>query len=102
MQDNTQLVEVDVGDMVALLVDKYSERPQIARVREVKEESIRVEWYDGMWTGRWKLYKYRVGKKSVVWEEEVNRKCIVCKSVTLTKDNQLHTTTRKELKTLYR
>ena len=50
---------------------------------------------------KWKLYKYRVGKKMVVWEEDIERTCVVHKQVALTKDNRLDSRTKKELKTLY-
>ena len=48
---------MEVGSIVALLVDKYNERPQIGRV---KGDSIQVEWYDGMWYEKWKLQSFLI------------------------------------------
>ena len=49
--------------------DKHNESPQIARVKEVKEGKIKVEWFAESWREKWRLYKYKVGKKTAVWEE---------------------------------
>ena len=35
-------------------MDKYNERPQIARVKELKGDKIRVEWFHGSWSGKWR------------------------------------------------
>ena len=82
-------------------MDKYSERPQIARVKEVKGDKIKIDWFDGSWSGKWRLYRYKVGKKTVVWEEEIEQTCIVQRNITLTKDNRLDSHTKKQLKTAY-
>ena len=92
---------MEVGSIVALLVEKYNERPQIGRVKEVKGDSIRVEWYDGTWYGKWKLYKYREGRRTVVWEEDLKLTCIVHKNVTFSADGRLHPGSRRDLRKLY-
>ena len=93
---------MEVGNVVALLVEKYNERPQIGRVKEVKSDAVRVEWYDGTWNGKWKMYKYWKGRRKVVWEEDVNKSCIVYKNVCFTGDNRLDTKTKKELRIVYK
>lgn len=82
-------------------MEKYNERPQVARVKQVKGEKVRVEWFDGSWRGKWKVYKYKVGRKTVVWEEDVDKECVIHRRVVLTKDSYLDSQTKKELKIAY-
>ena len=51
---------MEIGGFVALLVKKYNERPQVGRVKEVKGDKIRVEWYDGTWNGKGEMENVRV------------------------------------------
>ena len=93
---------MEVGSLVALLVEKYNERPQIGRVKEVKRSMVRIEWYDGTWNGKWKIYTYWEGRKRVVWKEDVDRTAIVYNNTCLTQDNRLDTNTKKQLRIAYK
>lgn len=93
---------MEVGSIVALLVEKYNERPQIGRVKEVKRDMVRVEWYDGTWNGKWKIYKYWEGRRKVVWEEDLDKTNIVHKDICFTHDNRLDSKTKKELRIAYK
>ena len=93
---------MEVGSIVALLVEKYNERPQIGRVKEVKRDMVRVEWCDGTWNGKWKIYKYWEGRRKVVWEEDLDKTNIVHKGVCFTHDNRLDSKTKKELRIAYK
>ena len=93
---------MEVGSLVALLVEKYNERPQIGRVKEVKRGMVRIEWYDGTWNGKWKIYTYWEGRKRVVWEEDVDRTAIAYNNICLTQDNRLDTNTKKQLRISYK
>lgn len=93
---------MEIGSFVALLVEKYNERPQIGRVKEVKRNMVRVEWYDGTWNGKWKIYKYWEGRRKVVWEEDLDKTCIVSKKICFTQDNCLDSNTKKELRIVYK
>ena len=94
---------MEIGETVALLVTKYHERPQIGRVKSVDEErqKVVIEWYDGGWTTKWKLYKYKSGRKFEIWTEEVNSKDIIKRNIKLTPSNRLPSNLVKELKNLY-
>ena len=62
---------------------------------------VRVEWCDGTWNGKWKTYKYWEGRRKVVWEEDLDKPCIVFKKVCFTHDYHLDSNTRKELRISY-
>lgn len=87
---------------MALLVEKYNERPQIGRVKEVKGNIIRVEWYDGTWNGKWKFYKYWQGRRKVVWEEDLDKTSVVYTDICFNRDNRLEPKTKKELRIVYK
>ena len=47
----------------------------------MKRVLVRIEWYDGTWSGKWKIYRYWEGRKRVVWEEDVDRTAIVYNNI---------------------
>ena len=87
-------------EFVALLCPQYNERPQVAKVKKVHPESVTVEWYDGSWTSSWKLYRYKLGRKTMTWEEDVLKKDAIDK-VNFTKSMRLTAQTIRKLKSLY-
>ena len=74
------------GEIVALFLEKYNERPQIGRVKTVdrEREKLMIEWYDGGWTTKWKLYEYKEGRKKVIWTEEVDLKDLIFMNIVFT------------------
>ena len=66
-------------------------------------DKLHVRWYDGSWTGKWKLYKYYIiiGRKEMTWEEEVDASHFVLRDVKLTSTGRLPLKTKQKLKELY-
>ena len=90
-----------MGDMVALCCPQYSERPQLAKILSIKDSKLTVQWYDGSWTGQWKVYTYTIGRKEVDWVEEVPFEYVVSDSVDFTPKGNLTAKCRRELKKAY-
>ena len=65
-------MQVQVGSMVALCCPQYNEQPQLAKVLDVGQNKLKVQWFDGSWSGKWKVYKYKVGRKVMEWVEDVH------------------------------
>ena len=64
---------------------KYNERPQLGQVLEVKENKVSIKWYDGTWSGKWKVYTYMDGRNSVAWVETLPVSDIIIGKIELTK-----------------
>ena len=86
---------------MALYCTQYNERPQIGQILEVKEEKATVKWYDGTWRGKWKVYTYREGRKTVAWLETLPVSAIIAGKVELTQNGQLSKASKDKLKKLY-
>ena len=63
---------MEVGGLVALLVEKYNERPQIGKGGEERHGQSR---YDGKWNGKWKI----LGRKGRL--EDVDTTAIVYSNI---------------------
>ena len=98
---NLQIV-ASAGELVALCCPQYNERPQIGLVLKVASNKLHVRWYDGSWTGKWKIYKYFLGRKEMTWEEEVDITHLVLRDVQLTSAGRLSLKTKRKLKELYK
>ena len=61
---------------MALLCLQYNERPQIGQILQIDRNVATIKWFDGTWNSKWKVYTYKVGKKTVAWEEEVQVKIL--------------------------
>ena len=90
-----------MGDLVALLCAQYNERPQIGKILKVSRKVATIRWFDGTWSGRWKVYTYKVGKKTMTWEEEVKLEEILDNDVNFTAGMKLSMITKRKLQTLY-
>ena len=73
-------MQVQVGSMVAFCCPQYNERPQLAKVLDVGQNKLKVQWFDGSWSGKWKVYKYKVGRKVMEWVEDVHQSHLVATS----------------------
>lgn len=93
--------EITVDMLVALVSDRYVERPMIARVKEVRGEILVVVWLVGSWTTSWSVCKKREGRGYVEWIEEVSKESVVLFDFALTSSGKLRSTTTRELKEVY-
>ena len=83
---------------MALLCQKYHERPQIGEVLEVKGSQV----IDGTWTGRWRVYTYKDKRKSLVaWIETLPVDEIIRRDIKLTKGGSLSKIVKDQLRDLY-
>ena len=89
--------DVKPGELVALCCEKYNERPQIALVLKVDKKKIQVQWYDGSWTSKWKVYEYYLGRKKLTWEEEVDANQVIIRGIRLTPSGRLSSQTKDKL-----
>ena len=80
---------------------KYNERPQLGQVLEVKENKVSIKWYDGTWSGKWKVYTYMDGRNSVAWVETLPVSDIIIGKIELTKSCSLPKATKDKLRDLY-
>ena len=83
---------------MALLCLQYNERPQIGQILKIVAT---IKWFDGTWNSKWKVYTYKVGKKTVVWEEEVQVKEILTNDVVFTDGMRLSMSCKHKLQNLY-
>ena len=89
-----------MGDLVALMCTKYNERPQIGKIIKISKDAT-IKWFDGTWNSKWRVYTYKVGKKTMVWEEEVKVKDILTNEVFFTPAMRLPVTIKQKLQNLY-
>ena len=69
---------------MGILCQKYNERPQIGEVIRVPDngqQTVKLRWYDGTYSTRWKVYTYRSGRKIVPWDEEIDIKEIITRNL---------------------
>ena len=93
--------KIATGMLVALMSESSSERPLIAKVKEIRGDKLFVLWMDGKWTAVWRECKKREGSKYVEWTDEVPRASVVLFDFQLTSSGKLRTTTLRELKGIY-
>ena len=87
---------------MALLCQKYHERPQIGEVLEVKGSQVTIKWFDGTWTGRCRVYTYKDKRKSLVaWTETLPVDEIIHRDIKLTKGGSLSKIVKDQLRDLY-
>ena len=93
--------EIDVGMLVAIDLDKYKERPLIAKVKETKDDKLAVAWMAGSWTTPWSVCKRRTGRTREEWLEEVSRDSVILFDFELTPTGKLRSASIRELKNSY-
>lgn len=93
--------DIDVGMLVAIDLDKYRERPLIAKVKETKDDKLVVAWMAGSWTTPWSVCKRWTGRTREEWLEEVSRESIILFDFELTPTGKLRSASIKELKNSY-
>ncbi len=66
--------QVEVGDYVAVYLDKYDpEQPQIRKITSISsmDETVDIEWYMGCYSGIWKVCMIGRGTTRKVWSVSV-------------------------------
>ena len=94
--------DIEEGMLVAVILDKYRERPLIGRVNEVFGDKLLLAWMYGHWTTNWSICKKRQGQRMVEWTEEVEKSAVVLFDFQLTSTRKLRRATISELKRVYR
>ena len=91
------------GEIVALRCLKYQERPQLGMVLQVADDEVTIKWYDGSWSGRWKVYTYKESQNSepIAWVETLPIGDIITGKIELTKSCSLPKATKEKLRDLY-
>ena len=66
-----------MGDIVAFRCVKHQKRPQLEMVLEMKDDKATIKWYDGTWTGKWKVYTYKNSRnlESMAWVKTAHTCC---------------------------
>ena len=97
------LQEYQEGEIVALRCLKYQERPQLGMVLQVADDEVTIKWYDGSWSGRWKVYTYKESRNSepIAWVETLPIGDIINGKIELTKSCSLPKATKEKLRDLY-
>lgn len=93
--------DIEKGMLVAVLSDKYREKPLIGRVDELSGEKLHLTWMYGHWTTNWSICKKREGQRMVEWTEEVDKSTVVLFDFQLTSSGKLRQATVRELKRVY-
>lgn len=86
---------------MACYVDKYEdEEPQLAKIVNVKSESIEVHWMQGSYSDPWHPCKRKMGRQYEPWIEEIPRSTVLYQ-VVLTSNSRLTEPMKKKLKLSY-
>ena len=72
-------------------------------VLQVADDEVTIKWYDGSWSGRWKVYTYKESRNSepIAWVETLPIVDIITGKIELTKSCSLPKTTKEKLRDLY-
>ena len=93
--------DIKSGMLVALKSDLHQDRPLIARVNQVKGNTLSVTWQYGRWTTSWDVLKKREGRVYTEWIEEVPKDDVLLFDFELTSSGKLRSATVTELKRVY-
>ena len=64
-------LNIEVGCYVAVRCRKYKDRPLIRKVAEISKGNVLLEWMIGTYSGTWRAWKGREGKRSVTLTDEI-------------------------------
>ena len=90
-----------IGDYAALKLPHYPEEPQIGKIIEIKETTLKVDWLKGAYSILWKQQLLQKGRKLVHWEGEVERKFVLPCNVEFTKSKGMTSSSVGNLKAAY-
>ena len=82
-------------------VPEYSDKePQIGKVIEVCEKSIKVAWLEGSYSKTWTLCKIKNGRNLIDWEEVIEKEYVLC-PIQLDALGKLDNAIKNKLKSMY-
>ena len=93
------LAEITVGTFVAVHIDNWDKVPVIGNVVEVKEETIKVHYWQGSFKGKFR--PQNVPRSCSPWVDELPKTCVILCSFSLSDENKLLPSTRKYLQEEY-
>jgi hypothetical protein len=72
-------------------------------VLQTKDDEVTIKWYDGSWSGKWKVYTYKESRNSefVAWVETLPIGDIIFGKIELTKSCLLPKAAKEKLRDLY-
>ena len=92
---------IEEGQLVALNVENCHLRPLIAKVLEIKAETIDVVWLEGSYCKPWKIAKKKQGRALVDWIDGVPKSSVLLFDFQFTKTDRLRKATIEHLKEAY-
>ena len=93
--------DLELGECVAVLSNKYNERPLLGRVTAIFDDEIQMDWMVGTYSGMWRDWKGRVEGKPVVFCDRIKIDQVVMRSIQFTNGKRLKSDTVCELKQRY-
>ena len=67
----------------------------------MKDNKVTIKWYDGTWSGMWKVYTCKDSRNSVALVETLPVSDIIVRKIELTKSCSLPKATKDKLRDLY-
>ena len=92
------------GHLVAVTCENCELEPLIAKVVQIEEDSIEIEWLEGAYSKPWRNAKQRDPKnhrKVIPWTDVIPKQSIILFAFTLTSSNRLRKATIVHLKEQY-
>ena len=89
------------GEYIAVVSNKYDDRPLLGRVTGVKQDKVIIDWMVGSYSGTWREWRGRSGGKAVIYSDTIMKQDIVLRNITLTKSHRLKPEQVTCLKELY-
>ena len=86
---------------MAVVSEKYTDRPLIGKVLEVNGSKFTIGWYVGTYSGIWKTWKGRVQGKTTNFTDEIEVTDVVFRNIEFTKAMRLPPATSLALRSAY-
>lgn len=90
-----------IGELVAVMSDKFHDRPLIGSITKIREKDVEIGWYIGTYSGLWKKWMGREDGKVIQITDNIPKKNIILRDIALTKSMRLPQQTIATLKELY-
>ena len=97
-----QEIKLQLGELIAVYTEKFSERPLIGRVTSLDDEMVKFDWMVGTYSGMWKEWRGRKEGKSVVFSDSVPLSDVLYHPIHLTKGKKLQPPVAAKLREAYK
>ena len=97
------LSEIQVGKLVAVLLQNWPKTPVIGKVEDIVDEMFQIENWKGTYTSKWapqKLYD-RKTKQYTRWLQWLPKACVILVGFELNSDSKLQPQTKRFLREQY-